>query len=488
MAETAQDVIPTSDVPEKEVSNIDNANGTIASKEEKIEKLGEQEQVIEGVKESAAEVNTDEKHDDKRDEKHDGKRVDTETRDDGSHSPDRRRKEYPGSQDKSRDRGRAGLHNKNRARFEDQPESSDAGDIRRQVEFYFSDSNLPIDAHLLQQTGGRKNNPVALSVIHSFKRMRHFQPFEAVRDAVKQSEFLDLNDRDEITRKRPLDEKFTDDPEENRNLVHTEDIPRSIYAKGFGDETATTHLDIEAFFQPYGPTKAVRMRRDEHNGFKGSVFVEFVDEKTQQGFLELAPKPQWNGKDLVVMSKREYVDTKCEGILDGIVKPKSQKYGKGYSRGGGNRRGGKREWIDRDDWKGRRDHDQAGDRRGGRGGRGGPKRGTGRRGGQGARYRTGDREDRDRHHHRRGEDDRDDSRPPRRAEAESKKMEKDRDATAQAQAGAEADKGESKGAKAEAKSETDGSGPAIAGKKRAREDDGADASGEAKKVKEDASA
>ena len=37
MAETAQDAIPASDVPEKEVSNVNNAEGTIASKEEKVE-------------------------------------------------------------------------------------------------------------------------------------------------------------------------------------------------------------------------------------------------------------------------------------------------------------------------------------------------------------------------------------------------------------------------------------------------------------------
>lgn len=191
-------------------------------------------------------------------------------------SPDNKRKEAPTSlsaHDRNdRKRARGGYQQKSNrniaSRFDDQEESNDPDEIRRQVEFYFSDSNLPIDAYLLSATGGHRNRPVELKTIHNFKRMRHFQPFSAVRDAVKDSNFLDLNDNDEITRKVPLDEKFTDDPMHNRTLVHTKSMPRSVYAKGFGEETKSTHLDIEAFFAPYGPISSVRLRRQDDGAFK----------------------------------------------------------------------------------------------------------------------------------------------------------------------------------------------------------------------------
>lgn len=100
------------------------------------------------------------------------------------------------------------------------------------------------------------------------------------------------------------------------------------------------------------------------------------------------------------MSKQEYVDIKHQGIMDGVVKPRSPGDfgGRGNWRGKDNRgrgRGGRREddrdrdrrgskgKFDRDDWKTRRDRDQENDRRGGRGGRGD-------RGGKGGRRRSPD--------------------------------------------------------------------------------------------------
>jgi hypothetical protein len=137
-----------------------------------------------------------------------------------------------------------------RTAFERKEESNDAGEIRRQVEFYFSDSNLPCDAFLLAETGGHANKPVPIKTLHNFKRMRHFQPFSAVVEAIKGSDFLEVNDKDEVFRKVPLDSKFTDDPKENDKLLTTASMARSIYAKGFGEETDSSAFDIEEFVVP----------------------------------------------------------------------------------------------------------------------------------------------------------------------------------------------------------------------------------------------
>ncbi|KAK5130504.1 hypothetical protein LTR08_001984 [Meristemomyces frigidus] len=509
MAETAQDTIMAVDVPEQEVSNIDNANGTVAAADEK------QEAVAEPKTEAPADAATNGASDEAAVKVEDGPAdskdgVKDEVKDevkDGSHSPDRKRKEPASVSAHERynhKRGRGGNrggsnYSKVRTRFEDQPESNDAEEIRRQVEFYFSDSNLPIDAYLLGETGGHKNRPIPLKVIHNFKRMRHFQPYQIVRDAVAASKFLELSEQDEITRKKPLDEKFTDDPARNRPLVHTSSMPRSIYAKGFGDEGKTTHLDIEAFFEPYGPLNSVRLRRKEDGEFKGSVFVEFEDEEMQQKFLELDPKPQWEGKDLELMSKQEYVDMKHEAILEGTVKPKSQREYGNRSREG---RGGG-EHFDKEDWKSRRDRDQGDDRRGGdRGGRGGRGRGRGR-GDRGGRGRGRGREDRGggrNFRDRRGSNDNEGDRvkrengdlPPKRAQAEANKVKTEGDDAARTSGGAEADAGQAKQAKTAVKSEGGDAAvaqggkdapPAGAAKKRAREDDG-EHGGDAKKAKE----
>ena len=429
----------------------------------------------------------------------------------GSKSPEEKRKGGPVSisaherHERQRNRGGARYNSNIKTRFENLPESNDPDEIRRQVEFYFSDSNLPIDLYLLQKTGGYRNRPVWLKTIHNFKRMQHFQPFSAVRDAVKQSKFLDLNDDDEITRIVPLDEKFTDDPNKNRTLVHTSSMPRSIYAKGFGEETKTTQLDIEAFFEAYGPPKSIRLRRSDDGGrFKGSVFVEFEDDEAQHRFLELDPKPKWNDKDLEIMSKQEYVDMKHQGIMDGVVKPRSphhhsnrgdRKYAgqdRRYSGGYDDRRDrrGSRDYHDKDDWKGRRDRDQEDDRRGRRGGYRGRGGGRGDRRGRGGRRPSPSFRDKRK---RRRDDDEDEERSeldkkmekgekddvPSRPEAELKKAKLDGDA------GEPKAEGESTAGAKEAK--TNGEAiekvekPAVESKKRALDE--GESQGEAKKVK-----
>ncbi|RMZ89761.1 hypothetical protein DV736_g2999, partial [Chaetothyriales sp. CBS 134916] len=236
-------------------------------------------------------------------------------------------------------------------------ESSDPVEIRKQVEFYFSDGNLPYDKFLLSAVGGSKNNPVELSTIHSFKRMRHFQPFSAIVDALKESTVLDLtNDDTCVRRKEPLPAELDDGPGPNTvRIFEDRAMPRCVYAKGFGDEAPSTQFDIEAFFAPYGPTNAVRLRRTEDKLFKGSVFVEFATEELARAFLVLDPKPQFQGRELQIMSKKEYCDKKVQDIKAGKIKANTPRERSGNDRGGrGDRRGG-RFGRDRD---GDRHHDR----------------------------------------------------------------------------------------------------------------------------------
>ncbi|KAF1993157.1 hypothetical protein P154DRAFT_590896, partial [Amniculicola lignicola CBS 123094] len=74
-----------------------------------------------------------------------------------------------------------------------------------QVEYYFSDENLPTDVHLLQCCGGTENRPVSVSRICGFKKMRKFKPKSMVIAALRKSVFLEVSaNGKELWRKVPL--------------------------------------------------------------------------------------------------------------------------------------------------------------------------------------------------------------------------------------------------------------------------------------------
>lgn len=202
--------------------------------------------------------------------------------------------------------------------------------------------------------------------------MRHFQPFSAVVDALKESTTLNVvGDKDDhVQRKTPLPENFKDKSmREIRQVIEDQAMKRSVYVKGFGEEEPSTQFDIEAFFAEYGPTNSVRLRRTMKKVFKSSVFVEFDSEETQKKFLELDPKPKWKGRDLIIKSKKQYCDNKVEDINAGRIKAYSPEERRLQSN------------SDDRDWKVRRAEDQRSGHRGG--GRGGGGRGFGSRGGRG---------------------------------------------------------------------------------------------------------
>ncbi|KAG0127012.1 hypothetical protein HOY82DRAFT_568717, partial [Tuber indicum] len=232
------------------------------------------------------------------------------------------------------------------------PESDDPAEIRKQVEFYFSDSNLPFDKFLFGLVG-KDNRSVSLKLIRSFKRMRRFTNPEAIVKALRESEALviagDIGE-ETIRRKTPLIINEVENKEDNVENNDSKDksnhrgyqptprqawdaditggrkftdltIPRSIYAKGFGAETPTTQIDLENFFAPYGPIACVRLRRTRTGFFKGSIFVEFKDEDLMKRFMSLEEKPKWNDTDLQWLTKKAYCDGKIQDIKDGKIQP-----------------------------------------------------------------------------------------------------------------------------------------------------------------------
>lgn len=177
---------------------------------------------------------------------------------------------------------------------------------------------------------------IALSTILSFKRMQEiisrssrsvticeFAIVNALRAAYPSSDadaLLEVSSGgDEIRRKKELVPPS-----------QTGQMDRSVYAKGFPEEAESSNKgkengdsgrrggrndynvsqlqkELEKFFGGLGLGKvnAVRMRRDDGKGFKGSVFVEFATLESAKAFLELDPKPTYPGQSepLETMSK-----------------------------------------------------------------------------------------------------------------------------------------------------------------------------------------
>ncbi|KAH8736705.1 hypothetical protein BGZ61DRAFT_337695 [Ilyonectria robusta] len=267
--------------------------------------------------------------------------------------------------------------------------------IRKQVEFYFGDYNFPQDKFMWESCGGSENKPMKLKTIHSFKRMRTFQPYSAIVAAIKDSAILDLSGEEgeeEVKRKEPYKPMST---------AKAKIEAATVYIKGFGDETPNTQFDLETFFAQFGEVKGLKLRRTGENFFKGSVFVTYADEETATKFLALEPAPKWKEHELKIMSKKAYCDEKSELIRQGKLEPNTNtpkrfyegKDGKDNRNARGRGRGGNRggRGGDSDDWKKRREHDQKNGFRGGRGGRG-RGRGRGNRDGGRDRDRNGPRD------------------------------------------------------------------------------------------------
>jgi len=165
---------------------------------------------------------------------------------------------------------------------------------------------------------------VAIARIASFKRMRDHKDKDLIVEALRESkELLEVSEDGLLVRRKvPL-------------VPQKDHFQRSIYAvslhspgtfcsyigqrtkkspstathtsflcsqKGFGEETPSLQLELEQFFSGLGDVKQVRMRRNaDTSEFKGSVFVEYatLDETNTIA----ASKLQYNGKDLLVMTK-----------------------------------------------------------------------------------------------------------------------------------------------------------------------------------------
>lgn len=190
--------------------------------------------------------------------------------------------------------------------------------IRKQVEFYFSDSNYRRDTFLKAAAESDPDGFVAISVLLTFNRLKSLTTDVAVvADAIESSEQLILSsDRKKVKRANPLPE--TD-----------ESAAKSLYVKGYPTDDAEVTIDsISEQFSVYGRVLYVKMRTTKDrtsnaSHFKGSVIIEFDTVESMEKALAAAVDSEgkvilgYKGKPFVVVStfaawladKKAYAET-----------------------------------------------------------------------------------------------------------------------------------------------------------------------------------
>ncbi|KAH0642588.1 hypothetical protein KY290_035540 [Solanum tuberosum] len=181
--------------------------------------------------------------------------------------------------------------------------------VIRQVEFYFSDSNLPKDGFLRKTVEESEDGLVSLALICSFSRMRSHldlgvakpedisdDTVQAVAEALKASSFLKISeDGKKVGRVSELAK-----PEE---VIEQIDV-RTIAASPL--EYSVKLEDVESFFGQHGKVNSVRLPRHvaDKRVFCGTALVEFSNEEDAVNIVK--QNLVYGGVELELKPKKDF--------------------------------------------------------------------------------------------------------------------------------------------------------------------------------------
>ncbi|KAL6501961.1 hypothetical protein OROGR_027094 [Orobanche gracilis] len=181
--------------------------------------------------------------------------------------------------------------------------------VIRQVEFYFSDSNLPRDKFLKKTIDETDDGLVSLALISSFSRMRgHLglgdakpedipeDTIEAVAETLRTSNFLRIS-------------------EDGKKVGRVADLPKPEEAIKQSDERtiAASPLeyevkleDVESFFSQYAKVNSVRLPRHaaDNRVFCGTALIEFSSEEDAANVLKQILS--YSGVELELKPKKDF--------------------------------------------------------------------------------------------------------------------------------------------------------------------------------------
>ncbi|TPX46157.1 hypothetical protein SeLEV6574_g03384 [Synchytrium endobioticum] len=184
--------------------------------------------------------------------------------------------------------------------------------ILKQVEFYFSDANLPKDHFLWDRVTESPEGWVSIATLATFRRLEYLSTDTSlIASAVRRSRWL-LEVDTEGTRVRRREQIRP-----RHGLFH-----RTLFAKGFPQDLINPQDEVEAFFSAFGRLEKVKLRRREDKQFKGSVFVEF--NRPEDAYNVRQMQLLFNNQPIVILTKEEYLQfQKTEDLDNGTLPTES---------------------------------------------------------------------------------------------------------------------------------------------------------------------
>jgi len=163
--------------------------------------------------------------------------------------------------------------------------------LLKQIEFYFSDSNMPNDKFLKAEAEKNKEGFVQIEVLTRFNLVKKFSTdVPAIADALSTSTALVISDdKTMIRRKDPLP---TDDPTLTRS-VHVSGLPKDVRWEAVK----------EFFTKEVGEVNMARLRREgAEKELRGNCWVEFANDELA-GKAAAKDKVEFEGTTITIKLK-----------------------------------------------------------------------------------------------------------------------------------------------------------------------------------------
>ena len=156
------------------------------------------------------------------------------------------------------------------------------GKIKKQIEFYFSDSNYRKDAFLRAAAESNPEGFVPIATLITFNKLKALSTDAIlIANSLSDSSTVEVSsDGLSLRRTKAL------------SSVDTSSA-RTIYVKGYPrDDSSITHETVSEQFSAFGNVLMVRIRRYKDTEgklqFKGSVFIEYETEEQMQAAIKAA--------------------------------------------------------------------------------------------------------------------------------------------------------------------------------------------------------